>query len=164
MKRIGLLSDTHGMLLPQVVDFFRNCDEVWHAGDIGSISVANTLEKEFRFRSVYGNIDGFDIRARYPEYQLFEIEGLRVLIIHIGGYPGKYTRQAKDLMQEAKPALIITGHSHILKVMPDIKNKLLHINPGSAGKQGLHQKITCVRFTISSGKIENLEIFEKDRY
>jgi len=164
MKKIGLLSDTHGMLLPSVLDFFKNCNEVWHAGDIGSIAVANSLETEHTFKAVYGNIDGYDIRSRYPEYLVIKIERLKVLMIHIGGYPGKYTKQAKQLIETEKPGLFISGHSHILKVMPDKKNGLLHINPGSAGKQGLHQKITCIRFNINKGKITELEVFEKERY
>ena len=164
MKKIGLLSDTHGMILPSVLNFFKECDEVWHAGDIGSVAVSNTLETKHLFKAVYGNIDGYDIRSKYPEHIVIEIDGLKALMIHIGGYPGKYTKQAKELIETEKPGLFISGHSHILKVMPDKKHGLLHINPGSAGKQGLHQKITCIRFIINKGKITELEVFEKERY
>ena len=123
MKRIGLLSDTHSFLDPTLLKHFEACDEVWHAGDIGNVAVANALEAFKPFRAVYGNIDGQPIRIRYPENQIFEVEGLKVLMTHIGGYPGRYTARVKGLLQKHRPGLYICGHSHILKVMPDPKSK-----------------------------------------
>jgi putative phosphoesterase len=163
MKRIGLLSDTHGNLHPRVSEFFDTCDEIWHAGDIGTEGVVNQLEAIKPLRAVYGNIDGGKLRIDFPEYALFEIEGLRVLMIHIGGYPGHYTKNARTLIQKYHPGLFISGHSHILKVMPDSKYHLLHINPGAAGNSGFHKKITLVRFTIENGRVRDLEVLDIDR-
>jgi len=163
MKQIGLLSDTHGYLHPKVFEFFKNCDEVWHAGDAGNIEILDQLQDFRTLRAVYGNIDGQDVRISHPEYQLFDCEDIRVLMIHIGGYPKKYTSGAKQLIDMHRPGLFITGHSHILKVLYDSKYELLHINPGAAGKQGLHKKITFVRFTIDRKEIKDLEIFETGR-
>jgi len=164
MKRIGLLSDTHGFIHPKVSDFFMHCDEIWHAGDIGNIETANKFSEIKPFKAVYGNIDGNDIRQAYNEYELFDCEQVKVLMIHIGGYPGRYNPKARKLIEEHKPKLFISGHSHILKVMPDRKNYLLHINPGSAGKSGLHKVITMVRFVIDRDDIKDLEVFEAKRY
>ncbi len=163
MKRIGLLSDTHGFIHPRVSVFFKDCDEIWHAGDIGNMETARRLSEIKPLRAVYGNIDGNDIRISYKEYEVFECEGVRVLIIHIGGYPGRYTSRARQLIERYKPKLFISGHSHILKVMPDKKYNLLHINPGAAGKQGLHQVITAVRFVIDGPEIKDLEVLEVER-
>lgn len=163
MVKIGLLSDTHSSLPEKWTEFFRNCDEIWHAGDIGNILVADTLKKFKMLRAVYGNIDGAEIRIEFPESLVFEIEKLKVVMIHIGGYPGKYQATARALIKAEKPGLFISGHSHILKVIYDQQNNLLHINPGAAGKYGMHQKITMLRFVIDDGKIKNLEVFEKDR-
>lgn len=163
MTRIGLLSDTHGLIIPQVFSFFKSCDEIWHAGDIGSLESALDLEQFKPFRAVYGNIDGTAIRLKYEEYQCFQCENLKVIMLHIGGYPGKYTRLGKELIIRGKPGLFISGHSHILKVIPDKKNDLLHINPGAAGKFGLQNKITMVRFDVDGDTIKELEIFESSR-
>ncbi len=163
MMQIGLLSDTHGYLHPKVFEFFKNCDEIWHAGDAGKIEILDQLEDFTTLQAVYGNIDGHDVRIRHPEYQLFDCEDIRVLMIHIGGYPKKYNPRAKQLIEKYRPGLFITGHSHILKVMYDSKYELLHINPGAAGKQGLHKKITFVRFSIDRKEIKDLEIFETGR-
>lgn len=163
MKQIGLLSDTHGYLHPKVFEFFKNCDEVWHAGDAGNIEILDQLQDFRPLRAVYGNIDGQDVRISHPEYQLFDCEDIGILMIHIGGYPKKYTTRAKQLIEEHHPGLFISGHSHILKVLYDSKYELLHINPGAAGKQGLHSKITFVRFTIDRKEIKDLEIFETGR-
>jgi len=163
MKRIGLISDTHGSIHPRVFSFFKDCDEIWHAGDIGNIEVLDRL-KEFKpVRAVYGNIDGGNLRISCKEYELFTIESVRVIIMHIGGYPGRYSALGKKLIIEHKPKLFISGHSHILKVIPDNKNKLLHINPGAAGNSGQHQVITFVRFIVDTGKVIELEIFEVPR-
>ncbi|MBK6962841.1 MAG: metallophosphoesterase family protein [Bacteroidales bacterium] len=160
MKRIGLLSDTHGYLHPKIAEFFAECDEIWHAGDIGNLDTAKNLASIKRLRAVTGNIDGNDLKSFYPHFQDFMCEDVKVLILHIGGYPGRYTQEAKLLLKETKPKLFITGHSHILKVINDPKNNLLHINPGAAGKQGMHQVGTLVRFTIEGADIRDLEIME----
>ncbi len=163
MKKIGLLSDTHGYLDPSLEDFFSECDEVWHAGDIGTLEISDWFEARKTFRAVHGNIDGTAIRSRFPEQVRFFCEDVDVWMTHIGGYPGKYDRSIRDAIQIDPPMLFISGHSHILKVMHDKKLNLLHINPGAAGRSGLHKKITAVRFVIDGAEIQRLEVFEKDR-
>ena len=160
MKRIGLLSDTHGHIPKKAYEFFADCNEIWHAGDIGNIETAKELAGIKPLKAVYGNIDGQDIRSFYPLYQEFTCEGVKVLMIHIGGYPGRYTPEARALIDEIKPKLFITGHSHILKVINDPKKNLLHINPGAAGKYGMHQIATLIRFVIDGENIRDLEIQE----
>ncbi len=160
MKRIGLLSDTHGHIPKKATSFFADCDEIWHAGDIGNLETAKELAGIKKLRAVYGNIDGQDLRSFYPLYQEFMCEGVKVLMIHIGGYPGKYTPEARRLIEEVKPKLFISGHSHILKVINDQKYGLLHINPGAAGKFGMHTISTLIRFTIDGENIRDLEIQE----
>lgn len=160
MIKIGLLSDTHSYLDPKVFDYFSTCDELWHAGDIGDIAVSEALSKFKILRAVSGNIDGQEIRQLHPVELNFYCEELPVLIFHIGGYPGNYFPEAKKKIINNKPGLFICGHSHILKVMHDKKNNLLHINPGAAGKTGFHKVRTIVRFSISGKKIENLEVIE----
>ncbi len=163
MKRIGLLSDTHGFLDDAYFDFLKDVDEIWHAGDIGTVEVSDRLEAFKPMRAVYGNIDGHDIRLRYPEHQRFEIEGLKVWMTHIGGYPGRYAPGVKPDVFKDPPGLFISGHSHILKVMPDKRLDLLHINPGAAGNSGLHKVRTVLRFDIRNAKVHQLEIYEKQR-
>ncbi len=163
MKKIGLLSDTHGSLPKKTFEFFAECDQIWHAGDIGNQGLLDNLEKAFTVKAVFGNIDGTEIRACTREYIIETIEGVKILMIHIGGYPGRYEKKVRELIVREHPKLFISGHSHILKVMYDKKHQLLHINPGAAGNSGLHQKITLVRFDLDKGEIKNLEIFEKDR-
>lgn len=158
--KIGLLSDTHAFLNTRIFDFFNECDEVWHAGDIGSIEIAKQLESFKTFRAVYGNIDGHDIRIRYPLEQVFTCEEVKVYMTHIGGYPNRYAPGIKERLNETHPKLFISGHSHILKVMNDKELKILHINPGAAGKYGLHKKKTIVRFVIDKDRISNLEVIE----
>ncbi len=161
MKKIGLLSDTHGFLDSKVFQYFEKCDEIWHAGDIGTMEVAEQLENFKPFRAVYGNIDGGKLRVAYPLDNRFEVEELDVWITHIGGYPGRYSPAVKDRIKENPPGLFITGHSHILKVMRDKKlNNLLHINPGAAGNHGFHKIKTITRFDISDGEVSNLEAIE----
>lgn len=160
MKRIGLLSDTHSWLDPSIPEYLEEVDEIWHAGDIGDIEVADNLERFKPFRAVYGNIDGSIARHRYPENQQFETEGLKVLMTHIGGYPGKYPARVKKLIKGFKPNLFICGHSHILKIMPDPANKLIHINPGACGRHGFHHMRTLVRFAIEEGKIHQVQVIE----
>lgn len=161
MKRIGLLSDTHGFFDTRLIEHFKECDEVWHAGDWGD-GVAEQIESAFRkVRGVSGNIDGRFIRDKYLQDLFFEIGGLRVYITHIGGYPGRYAPKVKEKIEAFKPGLFISGHSHILKVMPDKQRPgLLHINPGAAGLSGFHMFRTAVRFAIDNGAIKNLEVIE----
>ena len=163
MTRIGLLSDTHGFLNDRIQEYFNLCDEIWHAGDIGNIEILNTLESWKTVRAVSGNIDGHKIRAAVPEIQRFKCEEVDVLIKHIGGYPGKYDPSIYSTIIENPPDLFISGHSHILKVINDAKNKLLHINPGAAGKNGLHKVRTVVRFAIEGAKIMELEVIEMEQ-
>lgn len=160
MRRIGLLSDTHGYLHPQVFHYFSEVDEIWHAGDIGTLQVAGALEAFRPLKAVTGNIDGRELRARYPENLRFRCEGIDVWITHIGGYPGRYAPAVREEILRHPPQLFISGHSHILKIMPDTRAKLLHINPGAAGQQGWHRVKTLVRFDIRHAKIENLEVIE----
>jgi len=163
MKKIGLLSDTHGFLEDKIIDFFDACDEIWHAGDIGSLAVADKLNSIKPLKAVYGNIDGQEVRIVYPKIQSFQCGQVHVLMIHIGGYPGKYEKDVRTIIQNTAVDLFISGHSHILKVMYDKKNELLHINPGAAGKSGLHKHQTAVRFVIDGKNIKDLEVFEKKR-
>ncbi len=160
MKRIGLLSDTHSFLDERLFIHFEACDEVWHAGDIGSPQVLDQLEAFRPVRAVFGNIDGAELRARLPENLRFECEGVDVLITHIGGYPGKYAPRIRPLLQAHPPKLFVCGHSHILKVMYDKTLGLLHLNPGACGKEGFHKVQTVLRFTLSEGRISDLEVVE----
>ena len=158
--RIGLLSDTHGWLDPAVFDYFAECDEVWHAGDIGTMDVLEQLEAFRPVRAVYGNIDDAQIRTATVENQIFTLEGLSVVMTHIGGYPGRYNARVRELLDTHQPDLYICGHSHILKVMPDRKRQLLHINPGACGRHGFHKMRTLVRFAIRGEKVTDLEVVE----
>jgi hypothetical protein len=160
MIRIGLLSDTHGYLDEKLFDFFATGEEVWHAGDIGTLEVASQLEAFRPLRAVYGNIDDSSLRTRYPEHQDFILEDVRVWMTHIGGYPRRYPKRIREKLSAEPIDLFICGHSHILKVMPDKKNQLLHINPGAAGRQGFHHMRTAVRFTLSAGKVSDLDVIE----
>ncbi len=160
MLKIGLLSDTHGFLDPSIYKYFNECDEIWHAGDLGTIEVFDELSKFKPVRAVFGNIDGHIIRSAMPENLYFEIEGLKVFITHIGGYPGRYNQVVKEFLKSNDTGLFICGHSHILKVMFDQTFKLLHINPGAAGNHGFHQVKTLIRFEINNGKPQNLEVIE----
>ncbi|MBT8221139.1 MAG: metallophosphatase family protein [Bacteroidia bacterium] len=158
--RIGLLSDTHSYLDPQVFELFAEVDEIWHAGDVGKLSVAEELKVFKPFRCVYGNIDGQDIRLDYPRDLRWECEGMDVWMTHIGGYPGRYNQRVRSIMKSNPPGLFICGHSHILKVMFDEKHQCLHINPGAAGKSGFHRVRTMVRFSIVEGRVKDLEAIE----
>ncbi|WP_262889031.1 metallophosphoesterase family protein [Chitinophaga fulva] len=154
------MSDTHSYLHPQVFKYFEEVDEIWHAGDIGNVALADQLEAFKPFRAVYGNIDGADIRIRYPETLRFTLEGVEVLMTHIGGYPGKYAPGIREVLKKDPPKLFICGHSHILKVMPDPALQLLHMNPGACGQQGWHKVKTLLRFRLDQGRIEQLEVIE----
>lgn len=147
----------------QILSYCRDSDEIWHAGDIGSGQVTDQLAQLAPVRAVYGNIDGSELRAQFPLDQRFELEGLRVWMTHIGGYPGRYAPRVKKVIYKDQPGLFISGHSHILKVMPDKKLGLLHMNPGAIGKQGFHKLRTLLRFQISSGRIHDLEVVEIKR-
>lgn len=163
MKKILLLSDTHGYMDDRILHYASEVDEIWHAGDIGNTEVSEALQKIKPFRAVYGNIDGTEIRAEFPLNQVFELEGVKVLMTHIGGYPGRYNERVKKLIQEEKPRLYICGHSHILKVMPDKTRNLIHMNPGAAGLYGQQTVRTMLRFQLQNGKIENPEVIELGR-
>ncbi|CAH1000167.1 hypothetical protein LEM8419_01314 [Neolewinella maritima] len=158
--RIGLLSDTHSYLDPAILTHFANCDEVWHAGDVGDPAVLDQLEAFRPLRAVYGNIDDTVVRQRLPLNNAFEVAGLPVLITHIGGYPGRYTPRVRKLLDTLRPTLYICGHSHILKVMMDKPRGVLHINPGACGRQGFHKMRTAIRFTIAAGRVQDLEVIE----
>ncbi|MDR0421465.1 MAG: metallophosphatase family protein [Proteiniphilum sp.] len=160
MKKIGLLSDTHGFWDEKYVTYFDPCDEVWHAGDIGSPVLAQRFEAIKPFRAVYGNIDDAVIRHSYPHSLRFTLEDVDVMITHIGGYPGRYNPAILPQLRANPPQLFIVGHSHILKVMYDKKLKCLCMNPGAAGKYGSHQIRTLLRFELDGGNIRNLEVIE----
>jgi putative phosphoesterase len=160
MKRIGLISDTHSYLDPKVAVHFADCDEIWHAGDFGSHDVAQKLRAIKPLRGVYGNIDGQDIRSEFEECAQFEIEGVRVMMFHIGGYPPNYNKVTKPIIAAYKPQLFISGHSHILKVIYDPAMACLHINPGAAGKQGWQKVRTLIKIDIDGTDIKNCQIIE----
>lgn len=161
MKRIALLSDTHGYFDERIAHHLRGADEIWHAGDFGTAAVVDELTALAPvFRGVYGNIDGRDVRLTQPLVQDFELEGLRVLMTHIGGYPGHYAPAARALLPVSRPGLFISGHSHILRVVPDPKRGLLHLNPGAAGRHGFHKVRTLLRFGIEAGKVVELQAVE----
>lgn len=160
MKKIGLLSDTHSHWDDKYITHFNECDEIWHAGDIGSMEVAEKFEAFKPFRAVYGNIDGQDLRQIYPENNRFIVEGVDVLITHIGGYPGRYDPRIRNTLFAKPPKIFISGHSHILKVMFDKKIQTLHMNPGAAGIYGFHQVRTLLRFVVDDGDIRDLEVIE----
>jgi len=163
VKKIGLLSDTHGTLVPRVFSFFEDCNFIWHAGDIGNMETLEKLENFKPLTAVYGNIDDMQVRKACPESTVFRCEGVKVAMTHIGGYPGRYTPLAKKLIREQKPTLFVAGHSHILKVMYDSTHQLLYINPGAAGNSGFHQVITMIKFSIDKDQIKDLEVLELDR-
>ena len=158
--KILLLSDTHSYMDERILHYASEADEVWHAGDIGDLKVTDALEKVSRLRAVFGNIDNAQIRATFPLNNRFTIEGVEVWITHIGGYPPKYNINTRDEIKAHPPKLFICGHSHILKVVPDKRYQLLHMNPGACGTHGFHKIRTMLRFEINAGKIENLEVIE----
>ena len=160
MTRILLLSDTHGYMDDRILSYAREADEVWHAGDIGSLEVTDALKALKPVRAVYGNIDGALVRREFPLDNRFACEGVKVWITHIGGYPGRYQRRVREGLQQDPPKLFICGHSHILKVQYDKKNELLHMNPGACGKVGFHQVRTMLRFAIDGKEIKDLEVVE----
>ena len=168
MTRIGLLSDTHSFFDENILEHFKNCDEIWHAGDFGQGDIhkiiinhfKEKLNKKIIFRAVYGNIDDADIRNIFPEKLFFTCENVPVYMIHIGGYPGRYSKGIKDEIIKAKSKIFISGHSHILKIMYDDKIGCLHLNAGAAGKQGWHKVRTIIRFAIDGDNIKDCEVIE----
>jgi uncharacterized protein len=160
LTKIGLISDTHNFLDPSAFHHFRNCDEIWHAGDFGASGIAEQLKSFKNLRGVYGNIDGIDIRSVYPEQIVFMCEKVRVMMRHIGGYPPRYNPVTKKELLIHQPQLFISGHSHILKIMYDEKINCLYMNPGAAGRQGWQKVRTIVRFVIDDKDIKNCEVIE----
>lgn len=160
MKKILLLSDTHSYIDDQILKHVKQADEVWHAGDIGLIEVADTLKALKPLRAVYGNIDDKTVRTEYPLDLKFTVEGVSVWITHIGGYPNKYNQRIREELKTDTPKLFISGHSHILKVQYDQKLNLLHMNPGAVGKHGFHKVRTMLRFQVDNSEIKNLEVIE----
>lgn len=160
-KQIGIISDTHGYLDPRVFEYFKDCDEVWHAGDIGTLGLIQELEKFKPIRAVYGNIDSHDIRYTCPEYHEFELEGVKIIMTHIAGKPGSYNPALRQKILQTRPAILVCGHSHIAKVQRDPKfAPLLYINPGAAGNHGFHKIKTIMRMELDAGKISKLEVVE----
>jgi len=160
MRKIGLLSDTHSYWDNRFLQHFSDCDEIWHAGDIGNEDILNNLQKEKPIRAVYGNIDSHLLRASYPKTLRFNVEEVEILMTHIGGYPGKYAPEIRSEIYSNPPQLFICGHSHILKVMYDKTRQMLCVNPGAAGKYGFHQVRTLMRFVIDGKEIKDMEIIE----
>ena len=159
--RIGLLSDTHGYLDPKVVEHFKFCDEIWHAGDIGDAALAETLENLKPLRAVFGNIDDGSLQARFPEDLWFNCEGLVIWMTHIGGAPPNYNPRVKKILKEKAPDIFICGHSHILRIKRDPNlNNMIYLNPGAAGNQGFHPIKTIIRFEIREKKFLNMEVIE----
>jgi len=163
MKKILLLSDTHSFIDSNILKYVKQADEVWHAGDIGDLKVTDTIKVLKPLRGVHGNIDNAKTRMEFPEHNRFTCEDVDVWITHIGGYPGKYDIRIREALRHNPPKLFICGHSHILKVIPDKKLNLLHMNPGAIGTHGFHKVRTMLRFEIDGEKIQNLEVIEFQR-
>ena len=163
MKKILLISDTHGYIDDRIIQYAKQSDETWHAGDIGELKVTDELKKVTTIRAVHGNIDNNKIRAEYQENLRFQIEEMKIWITHIGGYPNKYNQRIRQEINNNPPDIFICGHSHILKVINDKKLDVLHINPGAIGKHGFHHVRTMIRFEIMKNKIQNLEVIEFKR-
>lgn len=163
MVKVGLLSDTHGVLDDKMLGFLRNVDEIWHAGDVGSLEIIDKLNEIAVTRAVYGNIDDAKIRQELSKTEIFKTEGIKAVMTHIGGYPKRYEQAVKQQLLKERPNIFVCGHSHILKVIFDKELNLLHLNPGAAGKYGLHAVRTMLRFTINKDKISDLEVWEYKR-
>ena len=160
VKTIGIISDTHNFFDDKLRVFLAPCDEIWHAGDIGSPELADAIAAYRPLRAVYGNVDGGATRVAWPRWQSFECEGVRVAMTHIGGYPGRWETETLARIAAERPGLVVCGHSHILKVIYDKRHDLLHINPGAAGLSGFHRVRTAVRLRIDNGRLGNLEVGE----
>lgn len=161
--KILLLSDTHGHMDERILSYASEADEVWHAGDIGDLSVCNQLSAVSKLRAVYGNIDNAEIRKEFPLNNRFTVEQTDIWMTHIGGYPGKYSPAVRKEIHLNPPNIFVCGHSHILKVMFDKELNLLHLNPGACGKQGFHQIRTMLRFELSDGSPQKMEVIELER-
>jgi putative phosphoesterase len=158
--KIGLISDTHGYLDPRIYQYFEHVDEIWHAGDIGNIELLQELQDFKNTKSVYGNIDDLRLQQLLPEVYVEDIEGLKMMMIHIAGQPPRYAKGIKALLKEHQPDVLICGHSHILKIQRDSQANLIYINPGAAGKQGFHKKRTLIRCSIQAGRLQEMEVIE----
>ena len=163
MKKIGIISDTHGFIDDKLKDFFKEVDTIFHAGDIGDTNIISELREITKLVAVYGNIDNTMIRQITSEFKSYTIEEVKIIMTHIGGYPGRYQSSLYNMILKEKPNLVITGHSHILKVLYDKKLTHLHINPGAYGRSGFHKVRTAIRLTIDGNKMKNLEIIELKR-
>ncbi len=163
MRRIGLISDTHTTFDETLRTFLADVDEIWHAGDVGTLAVADQIAEFKPLRAVWGNIDGADMRRAHPADQIFECEAVKVVMTHIGGYPRRYTLPSEAKILSHRPQIFISGHSHILKVIYDEKYNLLHLNPGAAGNYGIHKMRTALRFKIDGERIYDMEVGEWPR-
>lgn len=163
MLKIGLLSDTHGYLDNRMIKILSSCDEIWHAGDIGSLDVLDKLSAIKPVRAVFGNIDGKDVRQSTAAFLRFTIESFDIYMTHIGGYPGKYDNAVKSIIRDNTPQLFVCGHSHILRVMNDPIHNMMYMNPGAAGKYGFHSKRTMLLFEINDNRLQNLKVVEWDK-
>tara|TARA_B100001248_G_C27123428_1_gene336840 strand:+ start:72 stop:563 length:492 start_codon:yes stop_codon:yes gene_type:complete len=163
MKKILLLSDTHGHIDEHIMKYVKESDEVWHAGDIGTTQVTDTISNLKPLRAVFGNIDNHELRLSFPEELLFECEDMNIYMTHIGGRPGRYSKRVSEKIKSLKPKIFICGHSHILKIQFDKVNQLLFINPGAIGKHGFHKVRTMVRFVIDKSEIKNMQVIEVKR-
>lgn len=163
MKKIGLISDTHGTFDKCLQEFLSDTDEIWHAGDIGSMEAADKISAFKPLKAVYGNIDGGVMRRVFKRFEYFDCEGVSILMTHIGGYPGHYDKTAFEKILQYRPTVFICGHSHILKIIYDKKNGVLHLNPGAAGTYGFHNVRTALRFVIDGTQIRDMEIGEWPR-
>lgn len=160
MKKIGVLSDTHGYLHPDTYSFFSKCDEIWHAGDIGNSDILDELSLIAPVKAVYGNCDDWGVRSLTSELLVFPCEKHKVALMHIVGYPGKYQPRALEIISQEAPTILVAGHSHILRVMNDATHHLLFINPGAGGRYGIHTRLTFLRFDVDGEKISNLEVYD----
>lgn len=163
MKKIGLISDTHGYWDKNISEHFKSCDEIWHIGDFGSTLIVKNLKNIAPVKGVYGNIDGADIRSMFPEQLVFICEDVKVMLRHIGGSPPNYNPETRKELLLHRPNLFISGHSHILKIIFDDKINCLHINPGAAGNEGWHKMRTIVRLTIDGKEMKDCEVIELGR-
>ena len=160
MAKVGLISDTHGYIDDKIVAYFEDCDQIWHAGDIGGLAITDELAKIPEVKAVYGYIDGQEIRRVWPENQLFTYQRVKILITHIAGYPGRYNGRVKALIQQHRPHAVMVGHSHIVKVLRDASDNHLHINPGAAGIHGFHKVRTIATMHIDNGRMHDFQLIE----
>jgi putative phosphoesterase len=161
--KIGIISDTHGFIHPKIFDFFAECDEVWHAGDMVSTDILDQLSAITKIRAVYGNCDGWEVFEKYKEIEVFECEEHTVFLKHIVGNPKNYNSDVLQLIKKAKPSIVVAGHSHILQIINDAQNGWLFMNPGGGGKFGPHTRITFIRFDIKGTDISNVEVFDTEK-